>query len=129
MSIECAFFGSLGRDAEAKTSKNGKPYLRLNVRVDDDNAATWVSVMTFDPDAIAMAGKLLKGVRLYVEGRLSLDEWTAQDGSKRYSLSVMSWHTRLAIGRNKTRRETPEPNNTSRPPASTDEPYDDPLPF
>ena len=31
--IEAAMFGALGRDAEAKTSKTGKPYLRLNVRV------------------------------------------------------------------------------------------------
>ena len=31
--IECAFFGTLGRDAESKVSKTGKPYLRLNVRV------------------------------------------------------------------------------------------------
>jgi hypothetical protein len=37
--IEAAFFGSLGRDAEAKTSKNGKPYLRMNVSVGDGDAA------------------------------------------------------------------------------------------
>jgi hypothetical protein len=29
MSIECALFGTLARDAETKTSKNGKNYLRL----------------------------------------------------------------------------------------------------
>jgi len=31
--IEAAFIGALGRDAETKTSQNGKRYLRLNVRV------------------------------------------------------------------------------------------------
>jgi hypothetical protein len=37
--IECAFFGVLGRDGEAKTSKAGKPYLRLNMRVGDGESA------------------------------------------------------------------------------------------
>jgi hypothetical protein len=39
--IEAAFFGALGRDGELKTSKNGKPYLRLNIRVGDGDTAQW----------------------------------------------------------------------------------------
>ena len=123
MTIECAFFGTLGRDAEAKTSKSGKSYLRLNVRVGDGDAAQWVSVMAFDSKAIELADKLVKGANVYVEGRLALDEWTGQDGAKRHGLSVMSFHCRLAqIGRNNR-----SPNTTSRrqqrgavpPPTST----------
>jgi single-stranded DNA-binding protein len=101
-SIECAFFGALGRDAEAKTSKAGKSYLRLNVRVGDGEAAQWISVTAFDPRAIEQADKFIKGARVYVEGRLSADEWTNAEGVKRFGLSVMSWHCRLSeIGRNK----------------------------
>jgi single-stranded DNA-binding protein len=69
--IEAAFFGALGRDAEAKTSKAGKAYLRLNVRVGDGDTAQWVSVMAFDQNAIDAADKLLKGARVYIEGSLS----------------------------------------------------------
>jgi len=47
---------------------------------------------------------MVAGARVYVEGILKLDEWTAQDGTKRHGLSVMSWHCRLSqIGRNKPR--------------------------
>jgi single-strand DNA-binding protein len=107
MSIEAAFFGTLGRDAEQKTSQSGRQYLRLNVRVGDDDAAQWVSVLSFDERALEVADKLVKGARVYVEGRLSLNEWTGQDGEKRLGLSVMSWHCRLAqIGRNKAKRES-----------------------
>jgi hypothetical protein len=53
--IECAFFGVLGRDGEAKTSKAGKPYLRLNMRVGDGESAVWVGVMAFDTKAIEAA--------------------------------------------------------------------------
>jgi single-stranded DNA-binding protein len=102
MSIECAFFGVLGRDAEFKTSKAGKQYLRLAVRVGDGEAAQWVSVLAFESNAIEQADKFSKGARVYVEGSIRLEEWSGQDGTARHGLSVMSWHARLAaIGRNK----------------------------
>jgi single-stranded DNA-binding protein len=106
MSIECAFFGSLVRDAEVKTSKGGKTYLRASIRVENGEHALFINSMVFDADAIAVADKLVKGARVYVEGKLSLDEWTAQDGSKRTGLSCMSFHTRLAqIGRAKPKAD------------------------
>jgi hypothetical protein len=43
MSIEVALFGTLGRNAESKVSKSGKPYLRLNVRVGDGDSLQWVN--------------------------------------------------------------------------------------
>jgi len=104
--IETAFFGALGADAERKISKSGKPYLRFTVRVENDDAVTWVSVLCFDSDAHERADRMVKGTRVYIEGRLSTSEWTAQDGAKRFGLSVMSWHCRLAqIGRNRVKRE------------------------
>ena len=131
--IECAFFGALGRDAEAKTSKGGKPYLRLNVRVGDDrDQAQWLSILAFDPRAIEQTDKFVKGARVYVEGRLSADEWTNAEGVKRFGLSVMSWHCRLSeIGRNKK----PQPKrNGAKPPAPDKSPaaakdFDDQIPF
>ena len=103
--IEAAMFGVLGKDAEHKTSSSGKSYLRLNLRIGDGNAVQWVNAMTFDPDAIAVVDKMRKGARVYIEGKLSLDEWTGQDGAKRHGLSLMSWHCRLSqIGRNRPRR-------------------------
>jgi single-stranded DNA-binding protein len=102
MSIECAFFGALSRDAEVKTSSKGKSYVRLNVRVGQADAQ-WVNVLCFDQQAIELAGKLTKGAKVYVEGGgLKIDQWTGQDGATRHGLSCMSWHCRLAeIGRNR----------------------------
>jgi single-stranded DNA-binding protein len=115
--IEAAFFGALGRDCDSKTSKAGKSYLRLNVRVGDGEATHWISVMAFDLRALEQVDKFVKGASVYVEGKLRLDEWTAQDGTKRHGLSVMSWHCRLAeIGRNKSKRAgdtKPQPEDKS----------------
>jgi single-stranded DNA-binding protein len=128
--IECAFFGVLGRDGEAKTSKAGKPYLRLNMRVGDGESAVWVGVMAFDTKAIEAADKMVKGARVYCEGSLRLDEWTAQDGSAKHGLSVMSWHCRLPqIGRNKPRRERDDAEERPKISAAAPSFYDDPIPF
>ena len=142
MSIECALFGVLGRDAESKISKNGKQYLRLNIRCGDGDAAQWVNAMVFGDDVPDLAARLEKGARVYVEGSLKLDEWTAQDGTKRHSLSVMSWHCKLAaIGRNRpTKRESsdseqrPESHSSTndrdtRVRGTADRDFDDSIPF
>jgi single-strand DNA-binding protein len=131
MSIEAALFGTLARDAEAKTSKSGKDYLRFSVRVGDGDAAQWVGVMLFGDAAAEVAPKLIKGSRVYVEGSLRLDEWTAADGATRHGLSVMSWHCRLAeIGRNKPRRQpiTRTAGGATLVPAAPGF-HDDPIPF
>jgi single-stranded DNA-binding protein len=125
MSVECALFGTLERDCERKVSKNGKLYLRLNVACGEGDATQWVSAMVFDERAIAVADKLIKGARVYLEGRLSLREWTASDGTTRSGLSVMSWHCRLAqIGRAKVKAERPKPAPQS---AAAGAPFDDPI--
>jgi single-strand DNA-binding protein len=137
MTIEVALFGVLGRDAESKTSKNGKPYLRLNVRCGDGDAVQWISAMIFGDD-VPDAARLEKGSRVYLEGSLKLNEWTAQDGTKRHSLSVMSWHCKLAaIGRNRpTKRESsdseqrPESHSSdTRVRGTADRDLDDEIPF
>jgi single-strand DNA-binding protein len=125
MSIEAALFGTLGRDAELKTSKSGRSYLRLNVACGEGEATQWITAMVFDERAIAVADKLVKGARVYLEGKLSLNEWTAQDGTTRTGLSVMSWHCRLSqIGRAKAKLEKPKPA-----PQSAGAPFDDEISF
>jgi single-stranded DNA-binding protein len=133
MSIEAAFFGTLGKDAEAKTSKTGKPYLRAGVRVGDGEGAQWVNVTAFDEKAIAVVDRFVKGSRVYVEGRLSLDTWTAEGGEKRTSLSCLSWHCRLAqIGRNRpkrTRHSGSERTNNEAAPAQAAGDLNDEIPW
>jgi single-stranded DNA-binding protein len=128
--IEAAFFGALGGNAEAKTSKTGKPYLRVNVRVGDGDTAQWINATVFDTNAIEATDKLVKGARVYLEGRLTLDVWSGQDGAKRHGLSIMSWHCRLAqIGRARPKRESgksaPDPASAN----STANDLDDDIPF
>jgi single-stranded DNA-binding protein len=124
-SIQAALFGTLGRDGELKTSKNGRSYLRLNVACSEGETTTWVTAMVFDERAIAVADGFVKGAAVYLEGKLTLDKWTAQDGTERHGLSVMSWHCRLSqIGRAKTKIEKPKPET-----APAGAAFDDDIPF
>lgn len=109
MTIEVACFGNLNRDAELRTSKNGKPYLFISLITGRDDTAQRISVLCFDEDAIAQADKFVRGARAYVEGSLNAKIWIDQQGQARVDLSAFSWHTRLAaIGRNKPKRDRAE---------------------
>lgn len=119
-------FGTLGRNAETKVSKNGKQYLRLNLRTGDGDAAQWVGVMLFGDATQELAPKLVKGARLYVEGSIKLDEWTGQDGAQRTGLSCLSWYARLAeIGDNKPRRNL----DSAQKPSHRNDFHDDEISF
>jgi|SRR5918992_1710042 single stranded DNA-binding protein len=94
--IHAAFEGRLGRDAELRATKQGKPWLSFSLAVDtkgEDNtlAITWVRLAYFGTDAEALAGKFTKGTEAYIEGWLKLDTWTAKDSVRRSGLSVVAW--------------------------------------
>ena len=85
--IEAAFTGTLARLPDLKLSKAGKTWCALLVRVGEGDVAQWVQVAAFQEMA-ETAGKLDKGANVYVEGRLTLKSWTAQDGTDRHGLNV-----------------------------------------
>ena len=88
--IQAAFTGKVGRDAELKTSKHGKPWLSFSVAVDEtsEEATTWVRVAVFGELATRLHPELKKGTEVYCEGRLKLESWTGKDGRERTGLSV-----------------------------------------
>src|SRR5437763_13912666 len=94
--IHAAFEGRLGREAELRATKQGKPWLSFSLALDtegedDTLTTTWVRIAYFGEDAESLSGKLQKGAEVYCEGRLRLDTWTAKDSSKRSGLSVVAW--------------------------------------
>ena len=88
--IECALQGRLGADGQAKVSQAGKPWLSLRVAVGNGDATQWVSVAMFGEHAHELAGRLVKGREVYIEGRLTLRSWGA-DGATRWGLDVVAW--------------------------------------
>jgi single-strand DNA-binding protein len=87
MTIDCAFYGFLAADADARTSKAGKPWTRLRVGVGRDDELQWVSVSCFGK-AAETAATLKKGDKVYCEGSIKLDTWRGNDGVERHTLTV-----------------------------------------
>jgi single-strand DNA-binding protein len=109
--VEVAFFGSLGREVELRTSKSGKPWASLSIMVetgeedaDGHDKVQWLKVACFGENAERLAGAA-KGTRLYVEGTIKLEEWKDKDGFDKHGLSVAAWKCERigssAIGRNR----------------------------
>jgi single-stranded DNA-binding protein len=130
MSIDCAFYGFLSADAEARTSQAGKGWARLRVGVGKDDAVQWVSVAVFGKAAEA-AGTLKKSDRVYIEGTIRLDTWRGQDGADRHGLSVAAFKCERThqIGRDKPRRERADKPRKPVPPATDTGFHSDPIPF
>ena len=128
MSIECAFHGFCARDADARTSQAGKPWVSLSIGVGKDDDVQWVQVAVFGT-AAAKAATLKKFDRCYIEGSIKLNAWRASDGTERHGLSVAAFKCEQThrIGRNRPKRDTKE--HTFGTPRSANEtrPFDDPV--
>ena len=107
MTIDCALFGFLAADADARTSKAGKPWVRLRVGCGRDDDTQWISVSCFGK-AAETAATLRKGDKIYVEGNIKLDTWTGNDGSERHGLSVAAFKCERThnIGRARDKRSS-----------------------
>ena len=105
MTIDVAFYGFCAADADARTSKAGKPWTRLRVGVGKDDAMQWVSVSVFGK-AADTAATLKKGDRVYCEGSIKLDTWRGNDGIERHSLAVSAFKCEQThkIGRTRDKR-------------------------
>jgi single-strand DNA-binding protein len=107
--IQTAFTGRLSRDPASKSTATGKAMLTLSVAVDEnshqpmdraDTETTWVRCVVWEARADELAQVLKKGSRVYIEGRLKLDRWVAQDGQPRAGLNVSAWVVQpMGVGR------------------------------
>jgi hypothetical protein len=88
--IQAAFTGKIGRDAELKTSKAGKPWVSFSVAVDEAEGGviTWIRGVMFGEWATELYPQLKRRTEVYCEGRLKLESWTGRDGRDRSGLSV-----------------------------------------
>lgn len=89
--------GYLGRDPELKYTGNGNAVCNFSMATTEkrngregeaQETTTWFRVTTWGRQAELCNEYLAKGRQAYVEGRVSLEEYTDRDGNKRSSLTV-----------------------------------------
>ncbi len=114
--ITAALTGRIGADAELRYTSAGKPMATFNVAVDDtkrsdDDKAEWLRVTVWDALAEEMAGRLVKGAGVYLEGRLKMETWQDREGAQRSTLKLSAWTVQPLgqIGRQAPRRQGDQP--------------------
>ena len=118
--ITATLTGRIGSDAELKYLPTGNALATFSVAADDakkaeGDQAEWVRVTVWGEAAEELAPRLVKGTRVYVEGRMKLEQWQAKDGAQRSTLKLSAWTcTPMGqIGNNRRRR--PEDAGPRRP--------------
>ena len=75
MKFTTTIIGTVGRDAELKTTKGGKKFCTFSVATKPDkNKTVWVNVTTWDKRAEIDAQYVKKGMIVQVEGTLQSDD-------------------------------------------------------
>ncbi len=91
--------GNLGRDPEKRYTQDGRPVTRFSVaattrrRERDGEWADhteWFSVTVFGRQAETLSERLVKGTRVFVEGRLESRQYETQNGQKGFSLDLVA---------------------------------------
>lgn len=95
--------GNVGRDPEMRYLPNENPVTSFSVAtnrkytVDGEQReeTQWFNVSAWNRLAEACNRYVVKGMKVYVEGRLSLREWVGQDGQARTSLDVTAFEVQF----------------------------------
>jgi single-strand DNA-binding protein len=87
--------GRLGRDAELKTSPNGRNYVSFslanNSHVKNVDKTSWYEVLCFDQNTINKRLEYLKkGKYIFVCGRYDVTPYVAKDGSLRLNEQIVA---------------------------------------
>lgn len=89
--------GYLGRDPELRYTPQGDAVCDFSIATNDrkrdksgewQDVPTWFRVTLWRNQAENAAKYLKKGSQVYIEGRVSLEEWTDRDGNTRQTLQV-----------------------------------------
>ena len=142
--------GNLGRDPELRYTPQGVAVCDFSMATNErkrdksgetQEVATWFRVTLWRNQAENAAKYLKKGSQVYIEGRLSQEEWTDRDGNNRQTLSVQATEmhfigskgdSQAMSGDNEPEFAGPassQSSGTSSPPITRAAAADDDIPF
>jgi len=130
--------GNLGRDPELRYTPQGTPVCNFSVAANEkwrdssgetQERTTWFRIAAWRRLAEVANQYLKKGSQVYVEGRLSVREYTDRDGVLRTSLEVTASDIQFLGGRpiGSDQEVSPEFSQAEEPSSSL--PSDDDVPF
>lgn len=116
---KCTVLGRLGKDIELTYSKDGKAIGRFSLGVTrkfNKDITDWFNCVCFGKQAETLAQYVKKGQQLLVSGEIHFGSYDAQDGSKRYTTTlVINEFDFIATGQNNSNNEAVSENTFAEP--------------
>lgn len=104
--------GNLGQNPELRYTPNGDAVcsftLATNEKRGGNEKTTWFKITLWGKRAEAGAKYLTKGSAVYIEGRLSVEEWTDKEGKNRYTLDIQATDMQFVGGKGSESNTTEE---------------------
>lgn len=111
--------GNIGSDSELKYTPQGTANCKFSIAVNtkrgDKESVAWYRCTVWGKQAEAVTQYLTKGRQVYLEGRLSLEEYTTREGEKRTSLEVNASDVQLLGAREDGQAQAAAAVETQRP--------------
>lgn len=127
--------GRLTRDPELRTTPSGLAVTRFSVAVSQnftnrngERGTDFINCVAWDRQADFVSRYCKKGSLVSVEGRISTGNYTAQDGTKRYTTDVVCEQINFLSRSSNDNSRTDNNNNTGNPQREVpDMPMDNPM--
>jgi single-strand DNA-binding protein len=129
----CQFVGRLGKDPEAKTTKNGEGMFATftmavdkNSKKDAESKPLWLNITAFGKTAEFVTKYLTKGALVLVQGELEVQEYTDKDQNPRQSIKILARDVRSLGSKNQATEGAKAANATATASAGA---TDEDIPF
>lgn len=118
--------GRLGQDPELRYASTGMPVCKFSVATDEgytdrdgqrQEKTEWHRIVTFQKQAENCSNFLHKGSLVFVEGSLSTNKWTDQQGQTRYTTEIKASRVQFLERKGDTSRQN-MPDNQAQPRAN-----------
>jgi len=129
--------GNLTKDPELKYLASGSAVLRFTIAsnryykqkgVDGfKEEAAFIGVDVWGPLAEALNQELVKGSKVFIEGRLTEDRWETPEGQKRSRLKITGFNVGALSRPSRSAQVTPDPQDESMGTTYTSD--EDEMPF
>ncbi|MCP1674128.1 single-strand DNA-binding protein [Natronocella acetinitrilica] len=133
--------GNLGADPEVRHGTNNNMIANVRLATTDSwrdkqsgeqqERTEWHRVVFFGKTAEVVSQYLVKGSKIYVEGRLQTRKWQGQDGQDRYTTEIVGNDMQMLDGRNENAAPRPQaaaPQNQGQQPQQPPAQYQQPAP-
>jgi len=124
--------GNLGADVETRYTKNEVPVANFRIATTErwkdaegnqQEATEWHRVVAFGRLAEICDEYLIKGSRVYIEGRLQTRKWEDGDGITRFTTEIIARDMKMLGGGDKAESVPALPDESPEPPTADDVPF------